>query len=102
MFLQETAFKVSATEPLLPDDEKAADIFSRIGYSIEDALADLVDNSIDAEASNVLIRFVIGPKGIHSVVIADDGNGMDEDLLREAMRFGSRTSKANSALGKYE
>lgn len=93
--------KVDSTERLPPDDEKAGDIFSRLGYRFADALADLVDNSVDAEASNVHIRFIRTPEGIHSVVVADDGKGMDANGLREAMRFGSRSTKSGLQLGKY-
>src|SRR5262249_17145141 len=35
------------------------------------------------------------------VLIADNGVGMNDATLLEAMRFGSRTEKASTALGKY-
>ncbi|MEJ8858638.1 ATP-binding protein [Variovorax robiniae] len=89
------------TDSVLPNEEKSADIFSRVGYKIEEAVADLVDNSIDAHASQVLIRFVRSSQGIHSVIIADNGDGMNDEELLEAMRFGTRTTKDASALGKY-
>ena len=94
-------FKVTNTEPLPPDNEKTADIFSRLGYKISDAIADLVDNSVDEAASKVHIRFVRGTDGIHNVIIADNGDGMSDEKLREAMRFGSRSSKSEQQLGKY-
>ena len=76
-------------------------MFSRFGYSISEAIADLVDNSIDAKARNVLIRFVRTPDRIARVLIVDDGHGMDDDKLSEAMRFGSKSDKPSGALGKY-
>lgn len=94
-------FKTTGQEHLSPDDVKAGDIFSRLGYGISDAVADLVDNSVDANAKKVHIRFVRGVESIHSVIIADDGDGMNDDELREAMRFGSRNSKSAKQLGKY-
>src|SRR5262249_32109340 len=78
-----------------------ADIFSRLGYKISDAIADLVDNSVDEQARKVHIRFVRGTDGIHNVIIADNGNGMSDEELREAMRVGSRSSKSDKQLGKY-
>jgi len=95
------AFRTESSEVLLPDTEKAYDIFARLGYKIPDAIADLVDNSVDAEAANVHIRFGRTAAGIHSVVIADDGRGMSEAELREAMRFGSRIPRSGRQLGKY-
>lgn len=94
-------FKAERVESLPPDENKSGDIFSRLGYRIADAIADLVDNSIDARAKHIHVRFVRSTQGIHSVVIADDGEGMDADELKEAMRFGSRSKKGGHHLGKY-
>jgi Histidine kinase-, DNA gyrase B-, and HSP90-like ATPase len=58
------------------------------GYSGPAALADLVDNSIAAEARIVAITFAAIPDPF--VAIVDDGRGMDEAQLVAAMRFGSR------------
>jgi hypothetical protein len=95
------SFKTASQESLPPDNEKSAQFFGRLGYGLADAVADLVDNSIDADAKNVHIRFIRSDTGIHSVIIADDGNGMTSVELREAMRFGSRSSKSGTELGKY-
>jgi hypothetical protein len=94
-------FRSTKMESLPPDEAKAGDIFSRLGYKISDAIADLVDNSVDAEASKVHVRFIRGLDGIHSVLIADNGGGMSSNELKEAMRFGSRTIKSGKQLGKY-
>lgn len=94
-------FKTESDETLPPDERQAGDIFSRLGYRIADAIADIVDNSVDAEATHVHVRFARSSGGIHSVLIADNGCGMNDEELREAMRFGSRSSKAGSQLGKY-
>jgi hypothetical protein len=59
-----------------------------LGYSAAAALADLVDNSIAAGARSVLINFRPVPKPVVSIL--DDGHGMSEPELVEAMRFGSR------------
>ena len=60
-----------------------------IGYTLPAAVADLIDNSIAAEASNIHITFHWAGCESH-VTILDDGFGMDEDALRNAMRPGSR------------
>src|SRR5262245_3423897 len=95
------SFEVSGTETLEPDERQAGDIFARLGYKIWDAVADLVDNSVDAKATRVLVRFVTSAEGVHSVIIADNGRGMDAGELREAMRFGSKSAKNQKQLGKY-
>lgn len=83
-----------------PDDAGVLRAVANSGYGMPESLADLVDNSLDAGASNVLIRvFRSGPR-LTQIAVVDDGSGMREEELREAMRVG-RTSKPDEALGHY-
>lgn len=59
-----------------------------IGYSFEAALADLIDNSIAAEARTINVRFSV--HGDPYVAVIDDGMGMSPAELTSAMRHGSR------------
>lgn len=59
-----------------------------IGYSLPAAVADILDNSIAAGAKNVHITLHWAGPDSH-VLILDDGNGMSEEQLRNAMRPGS-------------
>lgn len=61
-----------------------------IGYTMDTALADIIDNSITAQASKISIRFE-WCNGSPWIAIVDDGYGMSKDTLREAMRFGSNS-----------
>jgi hypothetical protein len=71
-----------------------------IGYDLPSAIADLVDNSIDAGARAICVD--VCRKGPESFVrIADDGSGMSERVLDEAMRYGSRRMYSERQLGKY-
>lgn len=71
-----------------------------IGYDFPTAVADLVDNSVTAGASRIDIDIVF--KGNYSyVLIADDGTGMTESELNEALRYGSRKRYSLSDLGRY-
>lgn len=73
------------------------------GYSPEAAVADLVDNSISAGAKNIDIEFKWD--GENSMVsVSDDGSGMSEDELSNAMRLGSLSpteERADSDLGRF-
>lgn len=61
-----------------------------LGYSPATALADIIDNSIAAEATTVDVTFTWN--GASSAVsILDNGTGMDEVLLDRAMRLGERS-----------
>ena len=58
-----------------------------VGYSLETAIADIVDNSIAANADQIEIGLTLTGDD-YVVTIFDDGVGMSEDQLVEAMRFG--------------
>lgn len=73
----------------------------QIGYTFEQAIADLVDNSVSAGATSILIRFIAQGERIRSIAIVDDGAGMSAARLGEAMRFGSETDVSRRTLGKY-
>src|SRR5262245_66159428 len=84
-----------------PDASGILQAISRIGYQLQEALADLIDNSIDAGARNVLVRFFRDGDRLTDIAVVDDGAGMDEETLEEAMRFGSRLKKRGADLSKY-
>lgn len=73
-----------------------------IGYSIEVAIADIIDNSIAANAARIDIDFF--PIGQSYISILDDGHGMSETELISAMQYGSRSpldTREESDLGRY-
>ena len=58
------------------------------GYSLETAVADLLDNSISAGATVVQIFSDLTPD-CPSLAIIDNGKGMNADEVIAAMRYGS-------------
>ncbi len=92
---------VVSYEEIPPSPRGAVQALARIGYRVEEALADVIDNSIDAAARKILVRFVYAGDIVKRVVIADDGQGMTEDNLREAMKIGADTGHETTDLGKY-
>lgn len=71
-----------------------------IGYDFPTAVADLVDNSITAGASRINVFTHFEPNGSY-VLISDDGGGMTEAGLIEALRFGSRRAYETNELGRF-
>ena len=61
-----------------------------IGYSLETAIADIVDNSITAEANRIDIFGDFLDSG-PAIAIIDNGRGMSAAELRDAMRLGSQS-----------
>ena len=73
-----------------------------IGYSIEAAIADIIDNSIAAGAGRIDIDFF--PIGQSYISILDNGTGMTEAELISAMQYGSRSPlevRDENDLGRY-
>ena len=67
-----------------------------IGYTLESAIADIVDNSISAGASLTDIFFF--PIGDAYIAILDDGHGMNSTELENAMRYGVKAQMKNVML----
>lgn len=73
-----------------------------LGYSFPSAIADLLDNSISAKARNIDI--ISTPDIEPSLIILDDGKGMTEHELCEAMRYGSNNpleTRREDDLGRF-
>lgn len=73
-----------------------------LGYTLETAVADLIDNSITAKATTVHIKF--SPYGEPFLAILDNGYGMDSNELEEAMRHGCKNPcdlRTENDLGRY-
>lgn len=74
-----------------------------LGYSLETAIADLIDNSISAEATDIQI-FCDTSRDDPVLVIADNGHGMSEPEVISAMRHGStdpRKKRGPKDLGRF-
>jgi hypothetical protein len=74
-----------------------------LGYSLETAIADLIDNSISADATDIQIFCDIS-RGVPVLVIADNGRGMTEAEVIAAMRHGAidpRKKRGPKDLGRF-
>lgn len=68
------------------------------GYkSISSALAEIIDNSIEAGADKIEIAFDKSESGELTVMISDNGCGMKPSVLRSALQYGGST-RFNSRL----
>lgn len=92
---------ITDTEHVNPDSGRLIEALRQIGYSLEQAISDLVDNAISANAKTVLIRFFWSDDEIVSLAVVDDGDGMSSGELHKAMRFGSEPRCEATSLGKF-
>lgn len=87
-----------------PNDPNAGRLIESLrflGYGNYEAVADLVDNSIDADGRTIWVK-VVQRGGQPQISVGDDGLGMSRAVLDQAMRLGSMTSRdLNSDLGKF-
>ncbi|WP_207759194.1 ATP-binding protein [Sandarakinorhabdus cyanobacteriorum] len=91
------------TEEIQPKASMLIESMRDIGYSLETALADIIDNSIAAAASRIDI--LVDPSiGNPAIGILDNGGGMTKAILLDAMRPGSsnpRDARAKLDLGRF-
>lgn len=85
---------------LLPNAARTIDALRENGISFQAAVADLIDNSIEAQATRVDVTMMFDGKASW-VRVADNGEGMDAKTLTEAMRYGTDRNYDEHDLGKF-
>ena len=87
----------------VPEASSMIESFRAVGYSIEAAIADIIDNSISAAANNIWLDFKWN--GAETwISIKDDGHGMNNEELIQAMRPGSKNpldDRISTDLGRF-
>ncbi|MCO8095371.1 ATP-binding protein [Acinetobacter lwoffii] len=71
------------------------------GYNFPMAVADIIDNSIAANAKNISVDIELKSDGRKFVYFADDGDGMSYEMLKDAMRYGAKERENPASLGKF-
>ncbi len=90
---------VARTVELTPD-RSITDAIGR-GHTLMTAVADIIDNSLDAKSENVRIRFITDDDRLIAVRIRDDGTGMTPAVLQDAMTLGKQKNQSEAALGHF-
>ena len=94
---------MARSKPLPPSAASLTASLRDLGYSFETAVADIVDNSISADATDIQIFCDLSWDN-PVLVIADNGKGMGEDDVVAAMRHGStdpRKVRGPRDLGRF-
>lgn len=85
---------------LIPSAKRLIKSLRDMGYDFSQAVADIVDNSVEANATVIAIDVEFD--GDRSWLrIADNGKGMRPEELREAMRYGAKREYEEDDLGKF-
>ena len=86
-----------------PNPEFLIKSIAEQGYSLETALADLMDNAITANASRIEVLTKID-KEPFTLFISDNGDGMSKESLKSNMQFPSKSpedSRESNDLGRF-
>lgn len=84
-----------------PDALRVMTGYRNSGYTPQSAVADLIDNSISAGADKISVLISQKVDGLWKVYIADNGCGMNEDVLIKAMEYGSPRELGKSDMNVY-
>ncbi len=71
------------------------------GYTLDSAVADLIDNSIEADATAIDVILQLDSQQESLFILSDNGTGMNENELENAMRYGADEKSKINRLGKY-
>lgn len=85
---------------VIPSARRLMHSLRDLGYDLPSALADLIDNSLDAGATRIDVELDAEWRGSY-LRVADNGAGMTEGVLDEAMRYGSARNYAHDDLGHF-
>ena len=100
-------FKKSSASKRIEAGHDVIEALISANAELQDAVADLVDNSIDAEATEVEIRLHrLGSTNADgnvklSISIWDNGKGMTRASLEDAVSLSKATKKTEDRLGKF-
>ncbi len=92
-----------ASETAIPRADALINTFRAYGYNLQTAIADIIDNSITANANAVWINFQWEGKD-STISILDNGHGMDLPNLIAAMTPGSKNpdhDRSHNDLGRF-
>lgn len=97
----ETTVTMATGTPNNPNAKILIYAMQHLGYDNYVALCDIIDNSIDANATEIKV-YVSNKNNNFQILIQDNGCGMDKKTLDEALKLGSETAHDEmSDLGKY-
>ncbi len=95
------------TEKPIVNIQNYTDALRSTGYkNAESAIAELIDNSLEAEAKDILViaKSGVGRSGrrvVEEIAVLDNGIGMDRDTLHLSLVIGDGTRRARNGMGRF-
>lgn len=86
----------------IPNAERTFEALRSLGYDLNSSIADIIDNAITDRVRASTVSVIFRRKNKKFICrIKDDGAGMTDGVLREAMRLGTETSYDDDDLGRF-
>lgn len=92
--------RTATVKEVVPNPARLINSLRDFGYELTQAVADLVDNSLDAGATEVRVDVQYDAERSW-IRVVDNGKGMTPDELTEAMRYGAERDYEGDDKGKF-
>ncbi|AJE32704.1 ATPase [Corynebacterium humireducens NBRC 106098 = DSM 45392] len=70
-------------------------------HDLDTGLDELIDNAIDAGATNIAIVLHVDGHRLQQISIHDDGRGMSQEKITEVLRLGGHSAQSETNIGRY-
>ncbi len=88
-------------DDIKPSPARLVESLRDTGYTFSTAVADVIDNSIAANATQIRVKLAREFDGSAVLLIADNGEGMNEKGVKMAMKYGAPARASSKSLGKF-
>ena len=91
------------TEKWDSDPAGMMEYYKNQSYTLGQSIADIIDNSYDANATKIDVRIDFDPSDPNKpyIVIMDNGDGISQDEMKNALRLGVRRNRSDTELGVF-
>jgi len=86
---------------IAPPGKSIQKVLTKAPYPLPNAIAELVDNSLDAKATRICVRFRRNALRATAIQVLDNGKGIPESVFTEMMTFAAESKHRASDIGMY-
>lgn len=86
---------------IAPPHKSIQEVLTKAPYPLPNAIAELVDNSLDAGATRICVRFRRNAQRATGIQVLDNGKGISEAVFTDVMKFAWKSKHHASDIGMY-
>lgn len=84
-----------------PPHDSIQEVLTKAPYPLPNAIAELVDNSLDAGATRISVRFRRNTERATAIQVIDNGSGIPSGSFNDVMKFAWKSTHKASDIGMY-